>query len=173
MSITRISVFLLCVLGSIYGVQTLFNKPAKARSCQHNASTLWLGVNQEFLFPWMVSKCWGGSVTCISGNQFCICSLNPYLRASVVLLSSAAPLLWNSHFISLSTQPQRPLPCVHLQLSLQGCVQVRCTLLLGSLTGILAPQLLGYTGSCIQRWIFPAHLHVLNCSEVKGNCCQY
>lgn len=86
---------------------------------------------------------------------------------SVVLLSSAAPLLWISHFLSLSTQPERPLPCV--QPSLQGCVQVRCTLPLGSLPGILTPQLLGYIGSYIQKWTFQALLHVLNFSEVEGN----
>lgn len=38
---------------------------------------------------------------------------------------------------------------LHQQLSLQGCVQVRCTFPLGSLIGILALQLLGYTGSYI------------------------
>lgn len=100
----------------------------------HNANKtrLGFGVAQVFLSPWMVSKCWEsfhGNVTCISGDEFCICSLDPHPGVSICFTFNGwCQLLCHKPTFALAVcspleaTPWAPAPRLQVQ------VQVKSTL---------------------------------------------
>lgn len=142
--------------------------PHASAWCKSSVSVSLNGFQVLRNFAWQCDVYFWKSILCLVSQSILVCV---YCVTQQCCSSSMQPTF---SFTLNSTSEAPPLcAALHQQLSLQGCVWVRCTLPLGSLTDILAPEVLGYSGGYMQKWTFQTLLHVLNFSQVEGNCCQF